>query len=60
MVEKIVLVAVLVVGALVTYLAKYIGSAVKIIKSPEANALLIKVIGFIIVLLSCIIAFMKF
>ncbi len=60
MVEKIVLVAVLVVGALVTYLAKYIASAVKIIKSPEANALLIKVIGFIIVLVSCIIAFMKF
>ena len=60
MTEKIILVAVLMVGAMITYLAKYIASAVKILKNPESNALFIKVIGFIIVLASCIIAFMKF
>ena len=60
MVEKIILIAVLVVGALITYLAKYIGSAVSILKNPESNALLIKIIGFVIVLVSCLIAFMKF
>lgn len=60
MVEKIILIAVLIVGALISYLSRYIGSYIKILKSPEANALFIKGIGFLIVIISCIIAFMKF
>ncbi len=60
MVEKIILIIVLVIGALITYLAKYISSTIRILKSPESNAMLIKIIGFVIVLATCIIAFMKF
>lgn len=60
LIEKIILIIILIVGALITYLAKPISSAVKILKSPEINHILIKVIGFVIVLISVVIAFMKF
>ena len=60
MTEKIVLLVILIVGALLTYLSQPISRLVPILKTPEKNNLLIKIIGFIIVLVSVIIAFNKF
>ena len=60
MTEKIVLLVILIIGALLTYLSQSISRLVPILKTPEKNNLLIKIIGFIIVLVSVIIAFNKF
>lgn len=60
MAEKIILLLIMIAGALITYLAKPIGTVVKILKSPDLNYMLLKVIGFFIVLISVVIAFMKF
>lgn len=60
MIGKIVLVIVLVIGALLTYLAETIGQVVHLVKTPEKNILIIKIIGFVFVFISFIITFIKF
>lgn len=60
MVEKIILITVLVIGALIAYLAKPIASKIKLIKSEDKNIILVKVIGFVIVLITALVAFFRF
>ena len=60
MMQKLLLVAILIVGALLTYMAELISRYVRIGKTKESNIIIIKSIGFIIVFAAVIITFVKF
>lgn len=60
MVKKIILLAILLIGAVLVYCAKHIAKKIKIIKDEEKNEIAVKVTGFIIVIVSAIIVFAGF
>ena len=60
MIEKIISVLIMLVGAALVYGAKFVASKIKLTKDAENNIMAIKLTGFVIVIISAMIIFVRF